>query len=169
MKKKIGFLDLIQTVAIVLGIVFALLELSQMREERSRQAAAELARSFQTPELMEGVTTALRMPDGASADEVLQHFQGNDALLNQTAEIFETVGILVYRGEIDLWLVDDLMGGAAITFWNKTRAYWEYWRREMDRPAIAEWTQWLAERLAELDTSTQPPAYEAFRDWEPSG
>lgn len=169
MKKSISFLDLVQTIAIVFGIGFGVLELSQFRAERSRQAALELAHSFQTPGLIDGLTVAARIPDGASADEVLEHFGGDDALINETGQIFETVGILVFRGELDLRLVDDLLGGATIMFWNKTRPYWQFWRQEMDRPAIAEWLQWLAERLAELDTAGEPPAYEAYRDWQPPG
>jgi hypothetical protein len=74
MKKKTVYLDLIQTVAIVFGIVFGLLELSQMRAERSRHAALELARSSQTPGLIEGVTTTPRMPDGASGPGVEWRF-----------------------------------------------------------------------------------------------
>jgi hypothetical protein len=167
MKRSVRFLDLIQTAAIVLGIGIGIVELSQFRAERSRQAAIELARSFQTPGLMEGLMVAYRMPDGATAKEVVEYYGGNEALLNETGQVFETVGVLVYRGELDLRLVDDLLGGATMMFWEKTRAYWEEGRRTFDRPAIAEWFQWLAERLAELPTGQEAPAYEAFREWRP--
>ncbi|MEJ2679772.1 MAG: hypothetical protein P8174_11985 [Gemmatimonadota bacterium] len=165
MKKSISFIDLVQTVAIVFGIGYGIVELSLFRAERSRQAALELAHSFETPAFLEGLTIAVRIPEGASMEQVVETYGEDEALLNGTGQIVETVGFLVWQGDLKLELVDQLLGGGVQAFWARTRPYWEHYREELARPSIAEWTQWLAERLGEIDPADHPPAYEAYKDW----
>lgn len=167
MKKRINLLDLIQTAAIVFGICFGVVELQSLRSERAHQAALGLVTSFQNPEFVQGLALALETPEGASLDEVLEAYGGDVTLLNQTGGVFEAVGRLVWSGELDFWLVDEFLGGGAIIYWNRTRPYWEEWRERENRPSTAEWTQWLAERLEEVEETAGPPAHEAYRDWEP--
>ena len=167
MKKRINYLDLFQTIAIVFGIFYGILELNQLKEETSRQAAAEVARWFQTPELMEGMFAALAIPDNATSEQIREAQDGSEELLWHVGIVLESVGVLVWRGDLDLTLVDDLGGGAIIAFWAKTKPLWVSLREEMDRPSTMEWTQWLAERLVELPTASEAPAHEAYRNWTP--
>jgi len=167
MKKKISYLDLFQTLAIVFGICYGVLELSQLREETNRQAAAELARWFQTTEFVEGMLASGDIPDNASPEQVREAIDGRERLVWNVSIVLESVGVLVWRGDLDLRLVDDLVGGGAIRFWEKTEPLWLSMREEWDRPSSMEWTQWLAERLAELPTLAEAPAHEAYRDWVP--
>jgi hypothetical protein len=167
MKKKISFLDLFQTVAIVFGILYGVLELGQLREETNRQSAAELARWFQTTEYLAGMVALEEIPDDASPEQVREALDGREELLWQVAMVTESVGVLVWRGDLDLRLVDDLAGGGIIQFWETTKPLWLQIREDWDRPATMEWTQWLADRLGELPTLAEAPAHEAFRDWVP--
>ena len=169
MKRKISYLDLFQTIAIVFGICYGVLELNQLKEETSRQAAAEVARWFQTPELLEGMFAALAIPDHASPEQIRESLDGREELLWNVGIVLESVGVLVWRGDLDLRLVDDLAGGGIIVFWEKTKPLWVSLREEMNRPSTMEWTQWLAERLVELPTVSEAPAHEAYRDWTPPG
>ena len=169
MKKRISYLDLFQTIAIVFGICYGVLELSQLKEETSRQAAAEVARWFQTPEQMEGMFAALAIPNYATSEQIREALDGREASLWKVGIVLESVGVLVWRGDLDLALVDDLAGGAIIAFWAKTKPLWVSLREEMDRPSTMEWTQWLAERLVELPSVSEAPAHEAYRSWIPPG
>ena len=167
MKKKISYLDLFQTLAIVFGICYGVLELGQLREDTKRQAAAELASWFQAPEFLEGMLAFEDIPDNASPEQAREAIDGREKSLWNVAIVLESVGVLVWRGDLELRLVDDLAGGGIIRFWEKTKPLWLPLREEWDRPSTMEWTQWLAERLAELPMRAEAPAHEAFRDWVP--
>jgi len=167
MKKPISFLDLIQTIAIVFGIVYGMMELSNLRAERAQQGALELAQYLQAPGFQAGIAVILEIPDGSSRADIITAFGPDIDLLNHVGQVFETIGVLVWRGELEIGLVDDLLGGGTITAWEKTRPYWEGFRVTMNRPSIAEWFQWLAERLNGMETDRHEPAYKAYQNWTP--
>jgi hypothetical protein len=81
---------------------------------------------------------------------------------------WERLGVLVYRREIDLELVDDAFSGPIVQSWQKLGSYVHEFRTHIQRDTAFEWFQWLAERMMERETSAQPlPAYVAHRDWRP--
>ena len=55
----------------------------------------------------------------------------------------EGIGVLVRRGLIDVSLVDDLMSGFVIGFWEKLGPYMVERRRQMDWPQIGEQIEYL--------------------------
>jgi hypothetical protein len=78
------------------------------------------------------------------------------------------LGILVYRGEVELSLVEDAYGGAVLQSWQNLKLFVEEFRLGIQRASAFEWFQWLAERLQERESAAPPPpAYIAHRDWTP--
>ena len=61
----------------------------------------------------------------------------------------ESIGILVYRGELPIELIDEFFSIPIIDGWHKLAPYVEDFRQETDNPQAWEWYQWLHERLAE--------------------
>lgn len=79
---------------------------------------------------------------------------------------WESLGVLVFRREITMDLIDDFFSGAIVLSWRKLHAYVEEDRRTLDRETVWEWFQWLAERVAEREREVNPvPAHLAHRDW----
>ena len=78
----------------------------------------------------------------------------------------ESLGILVYRREITLDLIDDYFSGPITFGWRRLSRYMNDIRKESGRETMGEWFQWLAERLQERESKAPPvPANVAFRDW----
>jgi hypothetical protein len=79
---------------------------------------------------------------------------------------WESLGILMFRQEVTLDLLDDFYSGPIVLFWRKLRRYVEELRRIGGRETYFEWFQWLAERLADQETQLEPiPAHIEHRDW----
>src|SRR5262249_43415062 len=80
---------------------------------------------------------------------------------------WEALGILLYRKEVNIDLVDDFFSGPIVVSWRKLFGYVEAMRAEAKRETYFEWVQWLAERMMQRESKTPPvPAHIAHRDWE---
>ena len=160
--------DLVSTAAVVFGLVFATVQFRQYRASREREAALEFLRSFQTPEMASGIRAVYGLPEGLNKSEI-------EAILGERMDVvyalmttWESIGILVYRGEISLDLVDDFFSGPIRLSWRKLEAYVRTERSEQGRDTIEEWFEWLNDRMVERESKAPPvPAHVAHRDWRP--
>ncbi len=158
----------VQAAAVVIGVGFAVHETRRYREDRNREAAFELLHAFQTPEFAKALVLLYRLPDGLPKCEIERRLGEDVYLVNVLAGTWESLGILVQKGEVSLQLVDDFFSGPIVVSWRKMQGYYFDERRETGRETIAEWTQWLAERLMDQEGSSSPlPAHVQFRNWRP--
>jgi hypothetical protein len=82
---------------------------------------------------------------------------------------WESLGVLVHRGEIDLQLIDDFFSGPIRISWRKLERHVMGEREATGRQTINEWFQWLNERLGEVESIEAPiPAHIAHEDWQPT-
>lgn len=136
-------------IAVVFGISFGYLEFRRYKATIQREAAATLARSFQTQELAAAIRIVLELPEPITLD---QYRKMSDAEKNLVWLLFtstESIGILVHRGDLSLELVDEFFSIPITEGWRKLAPYVEDLRREFDSPQAWEWYQWLYERLRE--------------------
>lgn len=160
--------QIIEAVAVVVGVGFAMVQVRQYRHDRQRGAAMELLHSFQTPSFARALNIIYSMPDGLSKDEVVR-FAGDDFhLVYAMTTTWESVGILVHRGEIDLNMVGDFFSGPIVVSWRKLENFVIGERQEVGRETVNEWFQWLKERLDDIETEAPPiPAHIEYKDWTP--
>ena len=130
--------------------------------------AVELLHSFQTPAFAEALNIVYNLPDGLSREEVEQHLQGRFHLVYALMTTWESLGILVHMGEVDLELVDDFFSGPITVSWRKLKGHVLGERAMLGRDTIEEWFQWLNERMEERESRAAViPAYVEHRDWRP--
>jgi len=161
-------LQAVEATAVVIAVGFAMLQVRHYRRDRHREAAMELLHSFQTPSFARSLNIVFKMPDGLSKNEV-EKFAGNEFhLIYALASTWESLGVLVHRGAIDLQLIDDFFGGPIRISWRKLERYFLEDREETGHGTIAEWFQWLNDRLGHLESEEPPiPAHIAHKDWTP--
>jgi hypothetical protein len=159
--------NLINAIAVTAGVIFAAAQIRQYRQRRQRDAMLELVRSFQSPAFTAALRRVLSLPDGADAKKVREVLgpNGEDAVY-LVSLTWESLGVLVFRREVTLDLVDDFFSGPLVISWQKLKVYSEEWRRTLNRETGNEWFHWLAERMQERERTSPPiPAYEAHRNW----
>jgi hypothetical protein len=159
--------NLINAFAVTTGVIFAAAQIRQYSQRRQRDAMLELVRSFQSPAFTAALRRVLSLPDGADSAKIREVLgpDGEDAVY-LVSLTWESLGVLVFRREVTLDLVDDFFSGPLVISWRKLEVYSEEWRRTLNRETGNEWFHWLAERMLEREKTSPPiPAYIAHRDW----
>ena len=160
--------NLINALAVTAGVIFAAVQIRDYRRQRHRDSMSALVRSFQTPSFAHSLRRVSSLPDNATREQIsaLLGPDGEDdvyALLTS----WEALGILLYRKQVSINLVDDFFSGPIVVSWRKLSKYVQAMRAEAMRDTYFEWVQWLAERMMERESMTPPvPAHIAHRGAE---
>ena len=153
--------------AVIVAVVFGMVQLRQLNAQRRREAAFALMHSIQSPQMLRGILIIDRLQDApakAEFDALPENDQVDATALLAT---WESLGILVFNHEIPLQMVDDFYSGTLQQSWRKLQRYVEELREATARPTRWEWFQWLAERMQEGESDTPPiPAYVQHRKWK---
>ena len=160
--------NLINAIAVTAGVISAAVQIRHYRQRRRRDAMLELVRSFQSPAFASAFRRVILLPDGATKTQVTELLgtDGEDAT-HVVGLTWESLGVLVFRREVTLDLVDDFFSGPISISWRKLSRYVFKQRAVLDRETAFEWFQWLAERMIDREKQTPPiPAHIAHREWK---
>jgi hypothetical protein len=162
------FFQMIEAMAVVVAVGFAMVQVRQYRRDKQREAALELLHAFQTPSFARALNIIYSMPDGLSKQEI-EEFAGDEFhLVYAMMTTWESLGVLVHHGEVELQMIDDFFSGPILVSWRKLENHVLGERREVGRETINEWFQWLKERLEETESDTPPtPAHIQHKNWKP--
>ena len=164
----VGIAEIVSAVAVVFGFGFAVSEVQRYRKVRVRESALALVNSYQTPEFARAVIAIISVEEGLSAAELERRFGQEMGLIALLMTTWESLGVLVFRGEVSLDLVDDFFSGAIVISWQKLGPFVRELRREGDRETYFEWFQWLAERMQDRESDSEPiPAHVEHAGWTP--
>ncbi len=160
-------LNLITTVTVIAGVTFAVFEVLHMSARRRQNAAFALVQSYQTPEFAKAIVKVPTIPDGLSRRQLEEHLKADIDCIYLMMTTWESLGILVFRREIDIELVEDFFSGPITVSWRKFRPMIEAMRTKLERETYFEWFQWLAERIDERESSRPAiPANIEHHDWK---
>ena len=152
---------------IAITALIGVYQLRQFQQQRSDSSAIELMRSLQDTTFAHAFRVVLALPAGFSASQLLAAGPEIEEAAQILAFRFETLGLLVYRGAIPFDVMDDLVGGAAVSIWNRLKDGVGQTREEQNWPMYCEWFQWLAEQFEKRGRLQQVPAHIRVKDWSP--
>ena len=120
-----SMLNLISTIAIVAALIFTALQVRQGNVKRRDQAAITLIQTAQS----EGWTRALdligKLPGDAQPSDIERAGAEVERALFEFGVRLESIGYRVFRRNVDLETVDDLIGGVTLMFWSRAKAWGE--------------------------------------------
>lgn len=161
-------LQIIQTVAVVVGVVFGLIQLRQLRIQREVQAGIELLQPLQAPESAEALLLLHGLPDNLGGEELRKRLGDDFGAVLGVLGLFESLGPLVARGHVPIEMYADFYRGVTVLCWKKLKRYILEQRRG-GWPNLFEWLQWLAERMEQRSPrAADVPAFERFKQWADS-
>ena len=160
-------LQIVTLITLLSGFVFGVMEVRRARRARAEKGALDVLSIAVTPDHIQASYAILDLPEDASPDLILDAPD-----LRRAANIlmvqYEYLGNLVYQRIVPLQTLDLLVGGIIRACWRRLRPYIEGQRQERNLPNIAEWFQWLAERLEEYGRPEKSlGTHVAYKDWEP--
>jgi hypothetical protein len=159
-------LQIVQALAVVVGVGFGLVQLHQIRVQREAQGGVELLRSMQAPQTASTALLLYELPDNLSRAELKARLSPAELTsVLWLASMFESMGPLIARGHVPLDLYAEYYRGGTIICWRKLQGYAEDQRAD-GYSNLFEWFQWLAERLEDnAPFDDDRPAHIAFKDW----
>jgi len=159
-------LQAIETAAVVIGVVFGLIQLRQLRYQREIQAGIELLRPLHSPVMPENVMAVHALPDGLTAKQIREELGDRFGSILAVLGLFESLGPVIARGHIPIEMYADSYRGVTVICWKKMKPWIEE-QRAQGWPNLFEWLQWLADRMNErADLSSDLPAFEQFSAWK---
>lgn len=161
--------ELIGGAAVLGGVVFAVWQIHEYRQQRRDAAAIELVRTLQSREFVEAFRLLSRVPDGISLEALRAKGPDYEDAAIAIGAMGETIGLMVYRGIAPFELVREQVGGLLLTMWQKLRVWAEEVREDQGYERWVEWYQWLVDRLEEYEQSSgiTEPAYRRLPEWKP--
>ncbi len=159
--------EIVTAAALVFGVIFGAIQLRHLRDQRRAQSELELVHSFQTSDFVRGLVASISLPEGLSKKEIEAHL-GDDILYAYLLmTTWESLGVLVYRKELPLRVVEDFFSGPVVLSWRNLRLYVAEYRAETGRETVFEWFQWLAERImAHESREPATPAHIEHKSWK---
>ena len=152
-------------IAVVVAIIFGLIQIRDTQRQRHDLASIELVRSFQDSEFTAAFRIIHSLPENMTASEfIARGSESIDAALLIGIK-YETMGLLVFRGVVPMDAVQELIGGVAITLWKRLRPWVLSVREEQSSEMFLEWYQWLVERLEERGPNKTEPAFIKHQHW----
>lgn len=156
-------LDLVTTLAVVIGVVFALIQLRHAARIRRDHAAVDIVRTVQTQEVRLAVSKILKLPDDVAPETI----RNDPALLAAALAVdsaCEMWGCMVYENVVDHRMLDRMVGGWVRGTWHRLARWVEAERIDNRNPNIGEWWQWLYERIeADPDSGKALGAHISYR------
>ncbi len=160
--------EILSAIIVVGGIIFAVIQMRQTRQQRRELAAIELFRSFGSPAFADAYRNVLHYPDALNAKQLKEKYPDGDQCAMLICTTLESVGVMMYQRIVPSAVVNNLIGSSTVILWRKLELWVNDLRIELDNPFAFEWFQWLAMMLSELQEDSDLPAYETHTEWEPS-
>ena len=159
-------LNIVATMAVLIGLVFGLTQLRHYHLSRKRDSALFLINSYQTGEFSQGIWTILSIPDGLTKVEIEGRVGEDIKGIYRVISAWESIGLLVFQNEITMDMVEDYYRGPITISWQKLELYVSGMRQEHQMDTIFEWFQWLAERMKDREKNRSPmPVYITHKEW----
>ena len=150
----------ISTIILVMGIGFTLVQLRHMRATKERGAMLELVHRLQTTEFARAMRMLFDIHGNSSKVQISDVIKRDPGLIYELLATWESLGIMVYRREMSLDMVDDFFSGPILISWAVLEEFVYEERHRLKRDTTWEWFQWLAERMKDREQEKPPvPAY----------
>jgi hypothetical protein len=155
--------EAVAAVAVVVGLIFGLIQLRQAVRNRRDLAAVDIVRTVQTQEVRLAIRKIFDLPFDADPDLV----RGDPQLMSAALAVdsaCEMWGCMVFEGVVNHRIVDRMVGGWIRGSWKRLRKWVESEREIADNPNIGEWWQWVYEVIqADPDPGKTQGAHVAYR------
>src|SRR5437764_12734150 len=156
-----NLLNLVSTVTLIGALIFTGMQVRAANRARREQAAVTV---IQTAALSENSARFLELlseiPEGTSATLIDNLGVETRSQIFQFGLRVEIIGYMVFHGLVDVQTVNDLAGGAILSFWSRAKNWSEERRKRTGHDEFLEWCEWLATQIAQYRV-TRPyvPAY----------
>jgi len=155
--------NLALALSFLVALVFGITQVHSAARDRRERLTLETIRNFQSREFAELLYQLTNRQMPATREEFQALPQNEQVIFIQFAQQMEHLGILVADKVIDVDLVDKTLGSFVMTSWEKYKPMFLDMRTDLPDPFLAEYFQWLAEKIDKrMHEKPRPPVYESL-------
>ena len=116
--------NLVNAFAVTAGLIFAATQIRYYRQRRRRDAMIELVRSFQNPSFTSAFRRVLSLPDDATTEQIREKLgPDGEEIVYLVTLTWESLGVMLFRGEVTIDLIDDFFSGPILISWRKLNVF----------------------------------------------
>jgi hypothetical protein len=151
-------------ISVPVGVFYHIMTLRNTRknqelqlETRQAQLFMQIYNRFQSPEfqLNDYLFTQWEWKDFDDFEEKYGDAESYSKHMSAGC-YYEGIGVLVQRGLIDVEIVDDLLSGYIIRFWEKFKPVNDVWRERLEWPQSYEWLEYLYNQIKPIVEEQHP-------------
>ncbi len=161
MAETIGIIaNIALTLSVVIALIFGIAQVKAAERDRRERLTLETLRVFSTREFSELINFVNTIEVPKTREEFAALPSDHQIKLIHIGQQMESIGMLVYEHYIELDLIDKTLGDFVSNTWNKFKPMFEDSRAKIPDPYLAEYNQWLAERIEErMKNNPREPYY----------
>ena len=135
---------IVTTVSIVIGVIFALMELRHLTGTRKTEIIMKIYDRFGSREMVEAI-----MKVGNAKFETMEDYRNKYGFTEVTeiAVLFEGLGVLLEQNLIDIRMVDSLFGPTLDSLWERMQPVLYAMRKGINEPFFFSHFEYLVKRL----------------------
>jgi hypothetical protein len=156
-------LNLLSSIAVLAGVIFAVVELRNAGRNRRDAAAVAVVGTVQSQEVRQAMRDILALPERVEPHVI----RDDPALLDAALAVdsaCEMWGSMVFEGVVDHHMLDRMVGGWIRASWSRLEVWIESEREVLNSENVAEWWQWIVELLEnDPDPGKAEGAHIAYR------
>jgi hypothetical protein len=139
-------LSIVTTVSVVIGVIFALLELRHWTGTRKTEIIMQIYDRFGSREMVDAITKV-----GSAKFENLTDYKEKYGFteITEIAVLFEGIGVLLEQYIIDIKLVNKLFGPTLNSLWERMQPVLYAMRNSLREPFFFSHFEYLIKRLGE--------------------
>jgi hypothetical protein len=141
-------LSTVASLALITGVVIALLQLRTVHRIRQEELAMRLYATFGEENFVRHFQRVARWDFRTYAEYRERSSADDSTSLMVVSVFFESMGLLLKRELAPIELLDDLLSGPVLQAWPKVRPIWIGLREENNQPSWAEWFEYLHDEMA---------------------
>ena len=173
-----SYAEIFGLVTILGAAIYSWYQIKELRRSRDSNTAMNLAASFQSEDFVIGLNAIMNVTLDTSlfqhGDEkgnflaFKDHFGDDWPKVMTLLTTWESIGVLVHRGDMDFHVFYDLFSGVLLKSYESFAFYLDPIREDPTNKDL-EWLIWLVDRVIEYEDSGSGTlaAWFEFKDWVP--
>jgi hypothetical protein len=156
-------LSTLQTIALIVGIVYYIVTMRNQTKTRQAQLFMQVYQHYTDRDWLRQQQEIQHLFDNyESYDEFMEKYGPHTNMegfltWNSRGNFYEGLGVLLQRGLIDPTMVDDLLSGPIVLYWERRVApIIDELRERFNNPAAYEWVEYLYREIKQIRDKQHP-------------
>jgi len=138
-------LSMVTTVSVVIGVIFALMELRHLTGTRKTEIIMKVYERFSDKEIVEAMSRVLTAGKFESLEDYGKKYGLTEAIM--IANLYEGLGVLLEQNLIDIKMIDSLFGPMGNSLWKRMQPVVYALREFVHQPFFLSHFEYLVKRL----------------------